>query len=122
MVANESGTSEQREDRHNGLRNESLTARWLAAAFVLYGLLATAFLAINMPPFQNPDEPAHFLRAAQVADGGLTGTRFSTTGADGSRQVTAGGWADPALLRAAAPFEALRCFRRRRAYHCPSHH
>ena len=50
--------------------------RLLAAAFVLYGLAATAFLAINMPPFQNPDEPNHFLRAAQLADGGLVGTRF----------------------------------------------
>ncbi len=60
--------------RHDCLRLEGLTARWLAVAFVLYGLLATAFLAINMPPFQNPDEPTHFLRAAQVADGGLVGS------------------------------------------------
>jgi hypothetical protein len=58
------------------LRFEGLTARWMAAAFVLYGLLATAFLAINMPPFQNPDEPAHFLRAAQVAEAGWSGPGF----------------------------------------------
>lgn len=89
------------------LRFEGLTARWMAAAFVLYGLLATAFLAINMPPFQNPDELAHFLRAAQVADGGLVGTRFSTMEADKSRHITAGGWADPALLTAFAPFNKL---------------
>ena len=83
------------------------TARWLAAAFALYGLLATAFLAINMPPFQNPDEPAHFLRAAQVADGRLIGTRYSVTRADGSSQTTAGGPVDPAVLTAAAPFVAM---------------
>jgi uncharacterized membrane protein len=81
--------------------------RLLAAAFVLYGLVAIAFLAINMPPFQNADEPNHFLRAAQVADGGLAGTRFSTTGADGLSRVTAGGWADPAILTALAPFNAV---------------
>ncbi len=111
-------------------------AHVLAAAFVLYGLVATVFLAVNMPPFQNPDEPSHFLRAAQVADGGLVGTRFLTTGgagwsayygrgscgdplscvrgparrrsrADGSTHVTAGGWADPALMTAIAPFYVL---------------
>jgi uncharacterized membrane protein len=81
--------------------------RLLAAAFVLYGLVATALLAINMPPFQNADEPNHFLRAAQVADGGLVGTRFSTTGEDGLSRVTAGGWADPAILTALAPFNAV---------------
>lgn len=83
------------------------TALWLAAAFVLYGLTAIAFLAINIPPFQNPDEAAHFLRAAQLADGGLVGTRFSVTAADGSRQITAGGNADPGVLAAALPFNAL---------------
>ena len=81
--------------------------RLLAAAFVLYGLVAAVFLAINMPPFQNPDEPNHFLRAAQLADGGLLGTRFSTTGADGSPHLTAGGLADPAIMMALAPFNAL---------------
>src|SRR5258705_2366288 len=69
--------------------------RLLAAAFVLYGLVATVFLAINMPPFQNPDEPNHFLRAAQLADGRLLGTRFSTTGADGLPHLTSGGVAGP---------------------------
>jgi uncharacterized membrane protein len=81
--------------------------RLLAAAFILYGLVATAFLAINMPPFQNPDELNHFLRAVQVADGQLVATRFSTTGADGLPRVTAGGWVDPAVMTASAPFNAL---------------
>jgi predicted membrane protein DUF2142 len=79
----------------------------LAVAFVLYGLVATAFLAINMPPFQNVDEQNHFLRAAQVADGGLVGSRFSTRGV-GSSPTTAGGWADPAIMTAFAQFDAVR--------------
>src|SRR5258707_15757554 len=77
--------------------------RLLAAAYVLYGLVATVFLAINMPPFQNPDEPSHFLRAAQLADGGLVGTRFSTTGADGLSHLTAGGLGEPGIIFGLAP-------------------
>ena len=96
-----------RADYDDRFHIERTTAQWLAAAFVLYGLVATAFLAINMPPFQNPDEPAHFERAAQIADGGLIATRFSTPGADGSQHVTAGGSADPALMTAFSPFNAL---------------
>ena len=87
-------------DRKCGLTLEAVTARRLASAFVLYGLIATAFLAINMPPFQNPDEPAHFLRGAQIADGSLVGVRFSTTNANGLPYVTAGGWSDPELISA----------------------
>jgi uncharacterized membrane protein len=77
----------------------------MAAAFGLYGLVATAFLALNMPPFQNPDEHAHFLRAAQVAGGRLLGARFADDARPG--QVTAGGLVDPALLTASGPFNGL---------------
>ncbi len=94
-------------DQHDSIRSEGRTAQWLAAAFVLFGLVATAFLAINTPPFQNPDEPAHFLGAAQIADGGLVATRFSMIEADGSQRVTAGGNADPALMAALTPFNSL---------------
>jgi uncharacterized membrane protein len=82
-------------------------ARWLAAAFVLYTLIGTTFLAINVPPFQVSDEPAHFLRAAQLADGNLIGIRFATTGQNGSSHITSGGLADPALIQAAEPFLKL---------------
>ena len=54
-------------DRENEA-SELVIARRLASAFVLYGLIAIGFVAVNMPPFQNPDEPAHFLRAAQLAE------------------------------------------------------
>ena len=45
---------------------DNIVARRIAAVFTLYGLLATVLLAINMPPFQNLDEPNHLLRAAQL--------------------------------------------------------
>ena len=82
-------------------------ARWLAAAFVLYGLLATALLAVNVPPFQNPDEPTHFLRAVQIAQGTLLGSRFTLTDTDGSPLVLAGGPVDPAVAWALSPFESI---------------
>jgi uncharacterized membrane protein len=108
-----------------GPSHERKKARWLAAAFVLYGLTATGLLATNVPPFQVADEPAHFLRAAQVAQGGLIGVRHSVIAADGSTRVTAGGRVDPALDKAAAPFTALPFHRERRvtqAYWDPNIH
>ena len=84
------------------------TARWMAVAFVLYGLTAIAFLAINVPPFQAPDEHHHFMRAAQIADGTLVGTRSSEIAADGSAHVIAGGAVDPAIENAFAAFDSLR--------------
>lgn len=82
-------------DRKNESSN-SVIARRLASAFVLYGLIAIGFLAVNIPPFQNPDEPAHFLRAAQLADGGLVAFKFSNADSN----LTAGGWSDPQVLAA----------------------
>jgi len=106
----------------NRIGSGQLTARWLAAAFVVYGLVATAFLAINVPPFQIPDETNHFQRAAQVADGGLIGERLTTE----SGRFMAGGRVDPAILEAAAPFaDALRYHpeaRATRAYWTPDHY
>lgn len=99
--------SSRGEDRSHGVALEDLTARWLALLFIVYGLIAIGFLAINMPPFQNPDEFAHFFRAAQIADGGLVARRFSTADAEGLPQVTAGGWVDPALVTAMEPSRIL---------------
>jgi uncharacterized membrane protein len=47
---------------------------------------------------QHPDEHAHFLRAAQISDGGLLGYRYGST---------AGGRADPALSAALAQFNPI---------------
>jgi uncharacterized membrane protein len=88
-------------------RAEDTLAHRIAVAFILYGLLATAFLAINVPPFQNPDEPMHFMRASQIADGRLISGRFTRTEADGSRRLLSGGPVDPAIWAAFAPFNPL---------------
>jgi uncharacterized membrane protein len=94
-------------DHYSHLDAEQLKARWLAATFVLYGLIANGLLAINVPPFQVPDEPNHFLRAAQIADGDIIGTRFSVVGKNGMEQLTAGGLSDPAVLESARPFAGI---------------
>jgi len=85
----------------------NLTARVVAAAFVFYGLIAVGILAINVPPFQNPDEMQHFQRAAQIAHGEPIAFRFSTLNAAGEEQVTAGGHVDPALSAAYEPFQGI---------------
>ncbi|MGA8820100.1 MAG: DUF2142 domain-containing protein [Xanthobacteraceae bacterium] len=95
-----------RGDGHCADRDHRI-ARLLAAAFVLYGIVAAAFLVWNVPPFQVPDEPNHFLRAAQIADGTLVGTPVTITGADGLPHSVAGGMVDPAILDAAAKFAPL---------------
>jgi uncharacterized membrane protein len=41
--------------------------RLAAALFALFGTLAVLLLAIDMPPYQNPDEPAHFARADEIS-------------------------------------------------------
>lgn len=94
-------------DHYSHLDAEQLKARWLAATFVLYGLIANGLLAISVPPFQVPDEPNHFLRAAQIADGDIIGTRFSVVGKNGMEQLTAGGLSDPAVLESARPFAGI---------------
>lgn len=110
MIVNQSSVldSVRSENHFTSPDTERSTARRLAGVFVLYGLIATAFLAVKMPPFQNPDEPNHFMRAAQLADGGLVGTRFSQIAADGSLHILAGGPVDPAINTAFLPFDALR--------------
>jgi uncharacterized membrane protein len=75
----------------------------LAVAFAVYGLCAVAFLAINIPPFQNPDEPAHALRADQISEGGIVAQRVVSAG-----QAYAGGMADPAIVQAFAPYDSVR--------------
>jgi uncharacterized membrane protein len=87
---------------------EQRTACWIAAAFVFYGLVATALFAINTPPFQVADEPLHFMRAAQIAEGDFVGTRFTRTLPNGKTELTGGGAIDPAIVAAATPFSAIQ--------------
>jgi uncharacterized membrane protein len=86
---------------------DDIMARRIAVAFTLYGLVATILLAINMPPFQNPDEPAQLLRAAQLADGSLVGTRMPVTDQEGHQFFQGGGLSDPAVRQALLPFDPL---------------
>lgn len=86
---------------------EQRTERYLAVAFLFYGLVATALLGINTPPFQVADEQIHFMRAEQIAEGEFVGTRFSQNLPGGKTEPTGGGTIDPALVDAAAPFFAL---------------
>lgn len=97
----------QDQDHRSNVSSQIFPSRWIAAAFILYSLTAAVFLAINVPPFQVPDELSHFERAAQIADGTLIGARVWMTGADGSAHPTSGGSIDPAILSSAAPFTAL---------------
>jgi uncharacterized membrane protein len=48
----------------------------LAGLYAIYGFTMTILLATLIPPFQNPDEVAHFMRADQIANGGLLGRNF----------------------------------------------
>jgi hypothetical protein len=72
------------------------TGSVLAAIMVLYGLIAVVLLSINLPPFQNPDELAHFLRAEHISRGYLIGQRFDT--------YKSGGPVDENIFLAHAPF------------------
>jgi len=72
------------------------TGSTLAAIMVLYGLIAVVLLSINLPPFQNPDELAHFLRAEHISRGYLIGQRFDT--------YKSGGPVDENIFLAHAPF------------------
>jgi Predicted membrane protein (DUF2142) len=92
-------------DFRDGACPQIYAAHYMAAAFLSYGLTATVLLAVIVPPFQVPDEPNHFMRAAQIADGTLIGSRVAVVGANG---LIGGGSVDPAILSAAAPFDAVR--------------
>ncbi len=74
----------------------------LSAAYFLLGLVAVLALARLTPPFQNPDELAHVLRAEQVEQGGLLGRRFADAGRPAS-----GGLLDGGALSVYSVFEPL---------------
>ena len=61
-----------------------LRTRLLALLYLVLVLPVTAFLGWHNPPFQAADEDSHFLRAMQIAQGGLISTR-SPSGLIGGR-------------------------------------
>jgi uncharacterized membrane protein len=77
------------------LRNFELTIAYLivATACVLFNVFA-------LPPFQSPDEIAHFFRATHLADGGIVGKRVSET--------IAGDKIDTGAFKAAREFDDIR--------------
>lgn len=58
----------------SGLRGPRL----LAVLYLLVALPVACFLSWHTPPFQTADEDSHFLRALQVAHGGLVSARMKS--------------------------------------------
>ena len=52
--------------------------RAIPALYLTWGLPFLLALVILVPPWQHPDEPEHFLRTAQVADGELFSQRWGS--------------------------------------------
>jgi uncharacterized membrane protein len=63
------------------------------------GLVFSLLYAFLQPPFQSPDEQAHFFRAWQVSEGGWDAVRLPER---------LGGWLPAGVAACAAPFEGLR--------------
>jgi uncharacterized membrane protein len=68
-------------------------AHWI---YLIYAVPMLVFLTFGTPPFQVPDENAHFLRAEQISHGGLVGFRLSVS------KEWSGGLVDPAIETALA--------------------
>lgn len=74
-------------------------AQVFAVLFVAYGLAAVLSLALLMPPFGNPDEATHLMRADMISSGNIVGTRHGVR--------SAGGPIDWAILDAYDPFDLV---------------
>ena len=79
----------------------------LAIAFALYSLLFIGVMAIQMPPFQNPDEANHFFRAEQISRLGLIPEQLPN-GVGGS-------FVDVGIVETAVPFLAIPLHLERKA-------
>lgn len=67
--------------------------------FFLYALFSVILISFLNPPFQSPDEQAHFFRIVQIADGGFLGHRQS--------DLLSGGFIDLNAVHAYQPFTGL---------------
>lgn len=72
-------------DSLGGLLPRLLTVSGLAALW-----FTVCLMTLIMPPFQNPDEPAHFLRAEQISRGHPIGHRYSETQSGGEAEINIG--------------------------------
>ena len=66
-----------------------MTPARLAGLFALFGTLAVLLFTSLVPPYLNPDELAHFLRADQISNGGL----LATAGPGAAARIDTGIWA-----------------------------
>jgi uncharacterized membrane protein len=80
--------------------NNALPLLYLAWAMPF--LVALAWLT---PPFQNPDEADHYLRAVQIARGEVFAFRLA--GSTGESSRNSGGHSDPGIVTANTPFSHL---------------
>jgi uncharacterized membrane protein len=86
-----------------------LTAQFTSALPALYIPWSVPFLltlSLLTPPFQNPDEVNHYLRAVQIARGELAGYRLS--GPDWVSPPNSGGHSDPGVIAASGPFAHVK--------------
>ncbi|WP_237482310.1 DUF2142 domain-containing protein [Lichenibacterium dinghuense] len=60
-----------------------------ALLYLLLALPVVLFQVFGTPPFQMPDEPRHFMRAVQIAGGGLLGHRYDDTFSGGDLEIAA---------------------------------
>lgn len=72
-------------DSLGGLLPRLLTVSGLAALW-----FSVCLMTLIMPPFQNPDEPAHFLRAEQISRGHPIGYRYSEFKSGGEAEINIG--------------------------------
>lgn len=86
-----------------------LPARFSKALPALYIPWSVPFLltlSLLTPPFQNPDEVNHYLRAVQIARGELAGYRLS--GPNWVSPPNSGGHSDPGVIAASEPFAHVK--------------
>jgi len=90
-------------------RQAERAMRWLPILYLAWALPLVFVVACVTPPFQNPDEGNHMLRAVQVERGGLTGFRHVSP--TPPERLSAGGYSDAAISVAEAPFVKLPAHR-----------
>lgn len=87
--------------------------KWLPILYLVWALPLAMTVAILTPPFQNPDEANHMLRAVQIERGGLISYRFTTP--EKPNHLQAGGASAAGVSNADALFADLPGWRNAKA-------
>ena len=88
------------------IHNRFIILSWPRAFSLIYftfGIICSFIISYTIPPWENPDEGTHFMRAEQVSRGVLIGQRLSDN--------VAGGIVDGAIIHTVVPFLPLRASR-----------